>query len=57
MFIPLLFFCFFSFPKQDFLEMKYLHGDVKMYILSDSVTLKWFFKTTKVIAFNKCEVC
>lgn len=37
--------------------MKHLHGDVKMYILSGSFALEWFFKTIKVTAFNKCEVC
>lgn len=52
---PLLFFLFFFFlfPKQDFLEIKYLHEDVEIYILSGSFPLRWFFKTLKVIAIKK----
>lgn len=48
---------FFLFPKQNFLELKYLNGDVKMCILSGSFSLEWFFKTIKVIGLKNCEVC
>lgn len=41
---------FFLFPKQDILKIKYINGDVKMYILSGSFSLEWFFKTSKVTA-------
>ena len=49
MYRSLLFF-FFLFPKQDFLKIKYINGNVKMYILSGSFSLEWFFKTFKVTA-------
>lgn len=50
-------FCFVSFPKQDFLEIKYLNEDVNMYILSGDFALGRFFRTIKETAFWKCEVC
>lgn len=44
-------FCFVSFPKQDFLEIKYLNEDVNMYILSGDFALGQFYRTIKETAF------